>query len=76
MVGFTLAEITGNVIDTAEERVERMQEAFDKAVKAFGDLRFNDARDHIAEIKGEIDSTELFLEINGEHPNQNKGEGS
>ena len=76
MVGFNLGEILGRSIDTAQERIERMQEAFDKAVKAFNDLRFDDARNHVAEIKGEVDSTELFLEVHGQHPDQDKGEAS
>ena len=65
MVGFNLGEILGKSIELSQPRIERMQAAFAAALLAFRDMRFNDARDHVAEIKGEIDAVELLLEVNG-----------
>lgn len=70
MVGFSLGEILGRSIDTAEERVERLRASYDAMIEAFNDIRFDDARGHLDDMRREIDSLDVFLAVSGYRPDE------
>lgn len=73
MVGFSLGEILGQSVDTAQERADRLQASFDAVIEAFSELRLNDAYGHLDDMRAEIYALEVLLEIHGIKINESEG---